>query len=103
MELIQYVFHSGELPQRLCYTNLVLIPKSGGGVRGIGLLEPIWKVISTIIKNRIVDSINFDDSLHGFLPERGTSTAIIEAMIASGMAMYQVFLDLSKAYDTVDR
>jgi Reverse transcriptase (RNA-dependent DNA polymerase) len=109
VNLVQHVFITGEVPQRLCYCNLVLIPKTGGGVRGIGLLEPIWKIISSIIKNRIADKVTFDDALHGFRSERGTSTAIIEAklrmdtMLASGKNMYQVFLDLSKAYDTVNR
>jgi Reverse transcriptase (RNA-dependent DNA polymerase) len=109
VKLIQHIFRSGEVPQRLCYCNLVIIPKSDGGHRGIGLLEPIWKVISSIIRERCNYAINFEDSLHGFRAERGTSTAILEAKlrmqtrIAEGKTMFQVFLDLSKAYDTVDR
>jgi Reverse transcriptase (RNA-dependent DNA polymerase) len=109
VKLIQHIFRTGEVPQRLSFSNLVIIPKSDGGYRGIGLLEPLWKVISTIIKERCNENINFDDSLHGFRTERGTSTAIIEAKlrmetrIAEGKTMFQVFLDLSTAYDTVDR
>jgi hypothetical protein len=63
------------------------------GVRGIALLEPIWKVISTIIKERITDAVNFDHALHGFRSERGTTTVIIEAklqmdtMMATGKTM----------------
>jgi hypothetical protein len=81
---IQHIFRTGEVPQRLSYSNLVIIPKSDGGFRGIGLLEPIWKVISTIIKDRCNESITFDDSLHGFRSERGTSTAILEAKLQKG-------------------
>jgi hypothetical protein len=52
---------------------------------------------------------SFDDALHGFRTEKGTSTDIINAklhmdtMLATGKTMYQVFLDLHKAYNTVDR
>jgi retron-type reverse transcriptase len=67
------------------------------------------EIIAIIIKVRLVDSITFDDSLHGFLPTRGASTAIIEAKlnldttIATSTTIYQVFMDLSKAYDSVSR
>jgi Reverse transcriptase (RNA-dependent DNA polymerase) len=107
--IVQHVFITGEIPQRLAFSTLVLLPKPDGGVRGIGLLETIWKIISIIIKDRLVDSNTCDDSLHGFLPTRGTSTAIIEAKlkldttIATGTTSFQVFMDLSKAYDSVSR
>lgn len=109
LQLVQHCFTTGTLPQRVCFSTLVLIPKSDGGVRGIGLLETVWKVISMIIKERLAARINFDDSLHGFRPQRGTGTAIVEARmnldysIQQGRALYQVFLDLKKAYDTLDR
>jgi Reverse transcriptase (RNA-dependent DNA polymerase) len=47
--------------------------------------------------------------LHGFRPGRGTGTAILEARLRIdycsqlGKTLSQVFLDLSKAYDTLDR
>jgi Reverse transcriptase (RNA-dependent DNA polymerase) len=109
VKLIQHVFVTGEIPQRLAFSTLVLLPEPDGGVRGIGLLETIWKIIAIIIKDRLVDTSEFDDSLHGFLPRRGTATAIIEAKlkldttIATGTTIYQVFMDLSKAYDSVSR
>jgi exonuclease III len=107
--LVTHCFETGELPQSACFSTLVLIPKSDGGVRGIGLLESVWKVISMIIKERISRSIQFDDMLHGFRPGRGTGTAILEARlhldrsIQQGKTLSQIFLDLSKAYDTLDR
>jgi Reverse transcriptase (RNA-dependent DNA polymerase) len=109
IQLIQHVFTTGEVPQRLALSNLVLLPKPDGGIRGIGLLETLWKLISIIIKDRILDSVTFDDALHGFLPTRGTSTAIIEAKlhldttITDGNTIYQIFIDLSKAYDSICR
>lgn len=86
-----------------------MIPKASGGVRGIGLLETIWKVISIIINMRITKSIRFHKSLHGFRANHGTGTAILEARlnldvsIQKGIPMHQIFLDLTKAYDTLDR
>jgi hypothetical protein len=37
--VIQHIFRTGEVPQRLSYSNLVIRPKSDGGYRGIGPLE----------------------------------------------------------------
>jgi exonuclease III len=107
--LVKHCFETGELPQSACFSTLVLIPKSDGGVRGIGLLESVWKVMSMIIKERMSRTIQFDDMLHGFRPGRGTGTAILEARlhldksIHQGKTLAQIFLDLSKAYDTLDR
>jgi hypothetical protein len=44
VHLLTYCFDTGELPQSTCFSTLVLIPKSDGGVQGIGLLESVWKV-----------------------------------------------------------
>jgi Reverse transcriptase (RNA-dependent DNA polymerase) len=109
IQLIQHIFATGEIPQRLDFSNLVLLPKPDGGIRGIGLLETLWKLIAIIIKDRILDSVTFDDALHGFLPTWGTSTAILEAKlhldttITDGNTINQIFIDLSKAYDSICR
>ena len=53
--------------------------------------------------------ITFDDAVHGFRPGRGTGTAILEAKLLAQLQMrsdeplYMVFMDLKKAYDTLDR
>jgi hypothetical protein len=78
-------------------------------MRGIGLLEVMWKVCSSIINSRLQESIQFHKALHGFRRGRGTGTAILEAKLLmqraqiQGRPLYQIFLDLSKAYDTLDR
>jgi Reverse transcriptase (RNA-dependent DNA polymerase) len=68
------------------------------------------KLISTIINHRISSKINYHQSVHGFRKRRGTSIAIIEAKLRMPMAarrtmkpLYFVFMDLKKAYDTLDR
>ena len=53
--------------------------------------------------------IEWHDSIHGFRTGRGTGTAILETKLHMQLAqrgnkpLYQIFLDLSKAYDALDR
>jgi hypothetical protein len=107
--LVQHCFSTGELPTALGFSTLVLIPKGDGGMRGIGLLETVWKLMSSIVNRRLCNNIVFDDALHGFRAGRGTGTATLEAKLSverallQGSTLFTVFLDLSKAYDTLDR
>jgi hypothetical protein len=66
VELIQYVFEKGEIPTETAWSVLVLIPKGSGGHRGIGLLEIVWKMISSIIDRYLKYKIEFHDDLHRF-------------------------------------
>ena len=107
--LVQHCFESGELPTELARSTMVLLPKASGGFRGIGLLEIVWKVIASVMNRRFSDQIIFHDALHGFRASRGTGTATIEAKLLQQWAkltqipLYEIFLDLRKAYDTLDR
>ena len=80
-----------------------------GGVRGIGLLECIHKLISQIINLHLSKAISFCDEVHGFRKKQGTFTAVGETKLRMQIAtcqlevLYQVCLDLSKAYDSIDR
>ena len=87
---------------------MVLVPKDSGGFCGIGLLEIIQKLITSIMDTWIKESVDFHDALHGFRAFWGTGTAIIEAKLIQQLAtlhqvpLFQIFLDLWKAYDTLD-
>jgi hypothetical protein len=87
---------------------IVLLPKGGGNYRGIGLLEPFWKVVEKIMVRQL-SLIKFHDCLHGSLPKRGTGTASIKAKLAQQLVwrdqcpLYKIYLDLKKAYDAIDR
>ena len=45
VELVKHMWHTGEIPQKLGWTTLVLIPKGNIDTRGIGLLGTLWKVV----------------------------------------------------------
>ena len=79
--LVQATWTYGIVICQLLWIIVVLIPKGGGDYRGIGLLEPIWKVIERIIDRRLV-SIQLHNSLHGCRHQRGMGTTSIEAKLA---------------------
>ena len=110
LELIKLAFVDGVIPRAFTHGIMVLIPKDKPGeYRGIALLEIIAKLISSIINRRISSKVIFDDALHGFRAHRGTATGILEAKLQSQLSCrqsvpyYIIFLDLKKAYDTLDR
>lgn len=109
-EIVQSAFLMGQLPQALSVAILVLLPKPGSGdFRGIGLLESIWKLVSSIIDSRLKGVLEFDNTIHGFRQERGTGTAVLRNKLSMQLAVrrkdtvVQIYLDLTKAYNTLDR
>jgi hypothetical protein len=109
-QIIEEAFTSGAIPQSLHVAILILIPKpSSTEYRGIGLLETVWKTISSIINIRIRHVVQFDEAVHGFREQRGTGTAILtnkllmQRSAAEQTMVKQIYLDLKKAYDTIDR
>ncbi len=81
VELVKVVWTRGIIPRQMLWSIVVLIPKGGGDYRGIGLLEPIWKVLKRIMDRRL-DAIELHDCLHGCRAHRGTGTEVIEAKLA---------------------
>ena len=109
IQLVQHAFTTGIVPTCARSNTLVLIPKpEPGQVRGIGLLEPIWKLISAIVNMHLMAGITFHDDLHGFLPAHGTGTACLEAKLSVQLAyrmgnlLHHVYIDFAKAYDSLD-
>jgi hypothetical protein len=100
--MIQAIWDRGEILMQMSWMVVGLLPKDGGYFRGIGLLDPCWKVMEKIMVCRM-GAIDFHPCLHGGMPKRGTGTATIEAKLqqlawVKQEPLYQVFVDLHKAY-----
>jgi len=99
LQLVCHAFSTSMVPTRARSRTLVLIPKpEPGQMHGIGLPEPVWKLISAVINQRLMQNIKFHDDLHGFLPAQGTGMACLEAKLEaqlafqSGPPLYHVHL-----------
>ena len=71
----------GRLPEELIWTTMILLPKEKDKYRVIVFVEVIWKMITTIINNRLRTSISLHDHLHRSRQGRGTETAMLEAKL----------------------
>jgi hypothetical protein len=82
--------------------------------RGISLINHWGKVLERLIQNRLLPYVLglegcIPESQCGFLPGRSTSDAIIVSRILAsnalerGLKLFKCFIDLTKAYDRVDR
>jgi hypothetical protein len=49
LSLVQAIWDHGDIPPQLLWVIVILIPKGGGDYRGIGLLEPTWKVCKRVM------------------------------------------------------
>ncbi len=100
LKLAQAVWDHGNIPPQLLWVIVVLILKGGGDYRGIGLLEPMWKVCEQVMDTRL-NRIPLHESLHGCCNEHGTGTAVMEAKLAQQLAhleqapFYSIFRDLN--------
>jgi hypothetical protein len=97
VSLIQAIWTQGKILQQLTWVIVVLLPKGGGDYRGIGLLEPLWKVVERIM-DRGLNTLPLHEVLHGCRNRHVTGTAILEAELAQQLAhleqepFYGVFL-----------
>ena len=62
-----------------------------------------------ILHRRLTTGLQLHDTLHRFREGRGTGTSTLEAKLLQQLAamreevLYMIFLDLTKAYDALDR
>ena len=88
---------------------MVYLPKVRGEYRGVGLLDMVWKVCSTVVNCRLKRSVTLHDALHWLRAGRVTGTSTLEATLVYQVAwiahglLFQVFLDIQKAYDSLNR
>jgi hypothetical protein len=82
-----------------------------GNYRGISLLSIAGKILARILLNRLINSVsehNLPEAQCGFRPGRSTTDMVFavhqvqEKCIEQQMDLYAVFIDLTKAFDTVN-
>ena len=86
VSVIQVAFQEGYITEALMWTTMALITKGKGEYIGIGLVDTIWKVCTSIINIRLQSFIVLHDVLHGFIQGMGAGTAIIEAKTEQQLA-----------------
>ena len=115
--LILSVWSEECVPQDWKDASIVPIFKKGsrkdcGNYRGISLLSIAGKILSRVLLNRInkhIAPIVLPESQCGFRSGRGTMDMIFclrqtqEKCIEQNMPLYAVFIDFTKAFDTVSR
>ena len=82
VDIVQHMCHTRNIPQELEWTVLVLIPKGITNIRGISLLETLWKVVEALIDTRLLAILQMHNVLHGFRSGRGMGKAIMELKLA---------------------
>ena len=72
-------------------------------------MEVVWKVVMMITNCHFTTSITFHDVLHGLKVGSGTGTDSLDAKLIQQLTatreevFYEIFMDLHKAYDALDR
>jgi hypothetical protein len=115
--LINGCIERGEFPTCLKIAKIIPIHKSGnknepGNYRPISLLSPFSKIFEKILHSRFVMFINknggFDPYQYGFQKGSNTTSTLIDAMdhinreMDEGKYVVPIFIDMSKAFDTVN-
>ena len=116
-QLMSHYWEKGSVPQEWIDAVLISLYKSGGqdicgNFRGISLLSIISKVLARIHLSRLNTHIvpnGVSESQCGFRANRGTADMVFslrqlqEKRIEQNLDLYHCFIDLSKAFDTVNR
>ncbi|XP_060965604.1 uncharacterized protein LOC133034522 [Cannabis sativa] len=118
VDMVQRFFTSGEFPEYLAETNIVLIPKksqpvSMNDLRPIALCNVIYKIVSKVLANRLKGVLSkvISETQSAFLPGRLiTDNILVSYEIMHYLKRKQkgkkgfmaIKLDMSKAYDRVE-
>ena len=109
VEILQAEFRDVRIPTEFTWKPMVLIPKGNGEFWGIRIVEVLCKELLVLINQRIGEVLQFHKILHGLRAGRGMENSSLEVKLLQQLketreeVLYKVFLDLRKAYDTLDR
>ena len=118
-EFYNSVLESGDVPAQLKDVILTILYKSGdvrncNNHRTLSLINVIGKILERLLANRMAVYCELQKGIlpeeqYGFRAGRSTIDAIFlsrvidEAALAKGEQVYKCFIDLTKAYDKVNR
>ena len=117
-ELFQNMWSEGTIPQEIKDASIVHLYKKKGNRqscdnhRGISLLAISGKILARVLLNRLINHLEdglLPESQCGFRSGRGTVDMIFaarqlqEKCLEQNQDLYTTFVDLTKAFDTVDR
>jgi hypothetical protein len=117
VNLINTSFNEGKFPDCLKHAIITPIHKAGpkneqGNYRPISILSTLSKVLEKIIYNRLTIFLKgnggIDSNQYGFQKGSNTTSTLTDAIeyinneLDRGMYVVAIFVDLSKAFDTVD-
>ena len=116
--ILTSIWEEEEVPKEFRDATVVSLFKNKGSktdcgnYRGISLLSIAGKILARIMLNRLINDIaevNLPEAQCGFRPNRSTVDMIFsvrqvqEKCMEQNMNLYAVFIDLTKAFDTVNR
>ncbi|XP_062834399.1 uncharacterized protein LOC134298378 [Anolis carolinensis] len=115
-QLIEKVWMTEKIPADFKDATIITLFKKGdrthcGNYRGISLLTFARKILTRILANRLlpVSEDTLPESQNGFRPSRGTVNMIFtarqlqEKCREQNQPLYMAFIDLAKAFDTLNR
>ena len=113
-KLFNLILESGDIPSTFRKALIVVLYKKDDrseckNYRPISLLSHVYKLFMTIIGGRITNDLYscFPDSQAAYQPGRGTTEQIfalcqlIEKSIEFNKPMYMIFIDFTKAFDSI--
>ena len=118
LDIVVCIWRGGEMPQQLKYAIIMVHHKNKdrtecGNYRGISLVAHAGKILLKIIARRLSEYYEregiLSDEQSGFRPNRSTTDMMFVIRRLQELArkkrtpFYICFIDLTKAYDSVDR
>jgi exonuclease III len=117
LDIIRSIWEQEKMPEDFRDALIVALYKNKGSkadcgnYRGISLLSIAGKIFARIILNRLITvaEANLPEAQCGFRPGRSTVDMIFtvrqvqEKCLEQNLDLYSVFIDLTKAFDTVNR